>query len=90
MKQEKRGKSRFLEPAGAYQEAVMGEPRILALGSRGVFIENYRRILFYSDTCLRIQTRQRNVWIAGKQLSIRYYDRDEMRITGRVEVIRFE
>ena len=90
MKQEKRGKSRFLEPAGAYQEAVMGEPRIIALGSRGVFIENYRRILFYSDTCLRIQTRQRTVCIAGKQLSIRYYDRDEMRITGRVEVIRFE
>ena len=46
LKQEKRGKSRFLEPAGAYKEAVMGEPRILALGSRGVFIENYRRILF--------------------------------------------
>ena len=44
-----------LESAGAVRDAVKGEPRILMTGQGGVKIENYRKILFYSDTCIRIQ-----------------------------------
>ena len=79
-----------LESAGAVRDAVKGEPRILMTGQGGVKIENYRKILFYSDTCIRIQTFRRVLAVTGTRLMIRYYDRDEMWITGRVEVVRFE
>lgn len=79
-----------LESAGAVLDAIKGEPRILMAGQGGVKIENYRKILFYSDTCIRIQTFRRVLSVTGSRLVIRYYDRDEMWITGRVEVVRFE
>ena len=60
------------------------------IGTRAVHIENYRSILVYTDTEIRIQCRHYILSVSGKKLKICYYDKDEMKISGRLEVIRFE
>ena len=67
-----------------------GETLLTLIGTRAVHIENYRSILVYTDTEIRIQCRHYILSVSGKKLKICYYDKDEMKISGRLEVIRFE
>ena len=67
-----------------------GETILHFLGRRSVHIENYRSILLYSDTCIRIQGKRYVLSLTGKHLKIHSYDKDEMEITGQMEVVRFE
>ena len=43
-----------------------------------------------NDTEIRIRCRHDILSVSGKKLKICYYDKDEMKISGRLEVIRFE
>lgn len=72
------------------QDVVKGETLLTFIGKSAVQIENYRSILLYSDTSIRIQAKRYQLCVAGKNLCIRYYDKDEMKITGRIESITFE
>ena len=75
------------DSAGVFADALGGETLI---GMRAVHIENYRSILVYTDSEIRIQCRHYILSVSGKKLKICYYDKDEMKISGRLEVIRFE
>ena len=59
-------------------------------GRSMVRIENYRSILVYSDTYLKIQAGKYRLSIDGRNLQIRYYDKDEMEITGNIDAIGFD
>lgn len=72
------------------QDAVKGESLLTFIGTTTVRIENYRSILIYSDTLIKIQAKKYKVLVAGKRLKIRYYDKDEMEITGRIASVSFE
>lgn len=72
------------------QDAVCGDTLLTFIGKSRLKIENYRSILVYSDTLIRIQGKNYRVAICGKRLWIRYYDKDEMEIGGRIETVNFE
>lgn len=72
------------------QDVIHGETSLTLLGRQTIKIENYRSILLYTDDHVRIQTRHYKVNIKGKQLCIRYYDKDEMEICGMIGTIGFE
>ena len=78
------------DSAGMFADAMKGETILTRIGMRAVHIENYRSILVYTDSEIRIQCRHYILFVSGKKLKIRYYDKDEMKISGRLEVIRFE
>ena len=78
------------ESLGLPLDASRGETILTFVGRSMVRIENYRSILVYSDTYLKIQAGKYRLSIDGRNLRIRYYDKDEMKISGRLEVIRFE
>ena len=78
------------DSAGMFADAMKGEALLTLIGTRAVHIENYRSILVYTDTEIRIQCRHYILFVSGKKLKICYYDKDEMKISGRLEVIRFE
>ena len=78
------------DSAGVFADAVGGETLLTLIGTRAVHIENYRSILVYTDSEIRIQCRHYILFVSGKKLKICYYDKDEMKISGRLEVIRFE
>ena len=78
------------DSAGVFADALGGETLLTLIGTRAVHIENYRSILVYTDTEIQIQCRHYILFVSGKKLKICYYDKDEMKISGRLEVIRFE
>ena len=78
------------DSAGVFADVMRGETILTLIGTRAVHIENYRSILVYTDTEIRIQCRHYILSVSGKKLKICYYDKDEMKISGRLEVIRFE
>lgn len=65
-------------------DVACSDTRIIMIGTRTLKIENYRSILVYSDTLIKIQAKQQIVMIHGTELKIRYYDQDEMEIQGRI------
>ena len=78
------------DSAGVFADVMRGETILTLIGTRAVHIENYRSILVYTDSEIRIQCRHYILFVSGKKLKICYYDKDEMKIAGRMEVIRFE
>ena len=78
------------DSAGVFADVMRGETILTLIGTRAVHIENYRSILVYTDSEIRIQCRHYILSVSGKKLKICYYDKDEMKIAGRLEVIRFE
>lgn len=72
------------------QDACLGETILTFIGKTTVRIENYRSILIYSDTGIKIQAKRYKLSVAGRNLKIRYYDKDEMEIVGQIEHINFE
>ena len=52
-------------------------------------LKNYRGIIEYTDTLIRVQTRAGQIRIQGKRLRIQYYTNDEMKITGRITSIEY-
>ncbi len=90
MEKEKRERDALSKALMLPQDAVKGETLLTFTGQRVVYIENYRSILLYSDTKIQIQAKHYRLTVAGRNLSIRYYDKDEMKITGHVEAISFE
>ena len=60
-----------------------------AIGNRTLYIENYSRILCYEDDCIRIECRHGMITLTGARLTIAYFNAHEMKITGKIEQIRF-
>ena len=72
------------------QDVACGDTRVFIIGISRLKIENYKSILIYSDTRIKIQALHQIVVVEGKQLQIRYYDQDEMEIIGLIGNLRFE
>ena len=65
------------------KDVIQNASVITILGRNELCIENYRDIIEYTDTLIRVQTR------AGKRLRIQYYTNDEMKVTGALSSLEF-
>ena len=72
------------------KDLLLGEMIVTITGRKELLIENYKGILNYEDSFIRIQAKHSRVVIIGKQLSISYYTNEEMKITGFIEQIQYE
>lgn len=70
-------------------DVLAGAPIITALGRSEVCIENYKGILEYNNTLIKILTKIGNLHIEGKNLTISYFTNDEMKITGVIHNISY-
>lgn len=68
----------------SYRESVL-----TLTGSRELYIENYKCIRQYQDTCIILLSRQNKIQIEGSYLVIAYYTDVEMKITGNICRILF-
>ena len=64
------------------KDVIQNASVITILGRNELCIENYRGIIEYTDTLIRVQTRAGQIRIQGKRLRIQYYTNDEMKVTG--------
>lgn len=72
------------------KDMVMGAFMLSMTGNREAFIENYRGILEYTDTCILLQTKTGQVRFTGTRLVIEYYTNEDMKIGGCITSVIFE
>ena len=71
------------------EDVFLGEMLLFFTGSTSAVVENYRSILFFSESVLKIAGKNTRLTITGKALSIEYYDREQLKITGCIESAQF-
>lgn len=82
-------KERLVTAANMPKDVVLGASVITILGTGEICIENYRGIIEYTDTLIRVQTKSKQIRLMGKNLTIEYYTNDEMKITGCICSLEF-
>lgn len=80
---------KLADAASLPKDVVMGASVVTVLGSDEVIIENYRGIIEYTDSLVRVQTKGKQIRLCGKRLQVEYYTNDEMKITGCICSIEF-
>ena len=68
----------------SYRESVL-----TFTGSRELYIENYKSIRQYRDTCILLLSPENQIKIQGTCLVIEYYTELEMKITGNICSVSF-
>ncbi len=71
------------------KEVILDAVVISVIGDRELMLENYKNIIAYSDTCIRVKAKPYPVKITGKGLEIRNINRDLLFITGRIHQFGF-
>lgn len=71
------------------KDMMMGAFMLSMTGNREAFIENYRGILEYTDTCILLQTKTGQVRFEGSGLVIEYYTNEDMKISGCIAGVIF-
>ena len=82
-------KEKMISAMDLPKDVIQNASVITSLGRKALCIENYRGIIEYTDTLIRVQTRAGQIRIQGKRLRIQYYTNDEMKITGRITSIEY-
>ena len=72
------------------KDLMLGAAILTVTGRKEVLIENYRGILIYEDSFIKIQAKNCRILIFGMHLSIDYYTNEEMKITGLIDQIQYE
>lgn len=80
---------KLADAASLPKDVILGASVVTVLGSDEVHIENYRGIIEYTDSLIRVQTKGKQIRLCGKRLQIEYYTNDEMKITGCICSIEF-
>ena len=82
-------KSRVSDAANIPKYVILGVPLVRMVGQEELYIENYRGILEYTDTFIRVQTKIGQIHLFGKKLEIIYYTNDEMKVVGHIESLKY-
>lgn len=72
------------------KEVLLDTVLISCIGNRELTLENYKSILEYSDTCIRVKANPKPVKITGTRLELRNITRDLLYIVGHINRIELE
>lgn len=82
-------KSKIAEKLSIPEDIAHGLPIVTVTGKNEVYVENYKGIIVYEKTCIKIQTKNCRITFQGKNLEIVYYTNVDMKIIGEVETIGY-
>ena len=71
------------------KDMMLGASMLSMTGNREAFIENYRGMLEYTNTCIVLQTKTGQVRFEGTGLMIVYYTNEDMKISGCIARVIF-
>lgn len=80
---------RFANVSHTPKDVILGYPIVTTIGITEVTIENYRGILEFDNTLIRVSSKTGQIKIHGENLDIQYYTNDEMKISGNVKSIEY-
>jgi sporulation protein YqfC len=71
------------------KDTFLNLPRIILTGNREVYIENYKGIIEYTDTLMRLNTGARLLKITGSGLGIVSIGADDIIVGGEISTVEF-
>lgn len=72
------------------KDLMLGACVLTVTGRKEALISNYKGILEYTDSFIKVQTKNCRIQISGARLAIDYYTSEEMKISGFIETIQYE
>ncbi len=70
-------------------DILAGAPIITATGRNEICLENYKGIIEYNGSLVKVQAKACKICIEGSKLNILYFTEDEMRIVGYIKAIHY-
>lgn len=70
-------------------DIIAGAPILTTTGRSSLCIENYKGIIEYNATIIKVHTKTGKICIEGTNLTIKYFTNDEMRVTGIIHSIKY-
>ncbi|MDO4463201.1 MAG: YabP/YqfC family sporulation protein [Bacillota bacterium] len=83
------GKELMVESLKLPKDSMLGASIVTVTGNSEAFVENYRGIIEYNGEMILLQGKTCKIEIIGKRLRIVYYTNEDMKISGRIEQIRY-
>lgn len=85
----KKIKERISEMLELPKDAMLDLPQIILSGNREVSIDNYKGIILYSDTVMKINAKDFVITITGVSLDISNIGNDDISVSGIINKIEF-
>ena len=82
-------KEKVAETAGISKDVSQGVSILRIIGQNEAVIENFRGIIEYTDSLIRIQIKGGQIYLEGKNLQIENYTNEEMQILGHIKMLHF-
>ncbi len=80
---------RLAEALDLPKDIVLNLPKIIFTGNRELFVENYRGIVEYGDTLIRLNAGNYTVKIGGRGLGIKNIATEEITLCGDIKSLEF-
>ncbi|MBO5453458.1 MAG: sporulation protein YqfC [Clostridia bacterium] len=80
-------KEKLAEKSGMPREIVLNYPKLTLIGNNELEIENYKGIIEYSDTLIRLNTYLFMFRIEGSELEISSVTTDFISVRGKIKGI---
>ena len=71
------------------KDTMLGAAIVTITGNREAFIENYKGILEYTTESIVLQGKNAKICFEGSSLSIDYYTNEDMKISGKIDTLRY-
>ena len=83
-------KEKMVSAADMPRDVVMGKSVLTVFGNIEVCIENYKKIIEYTDSVIRVLAKDCQIIVKGRCLRVEYYSNDEMKIAGCICSIEYK
>lgn len=84
-----KGKELVVESLKLPKDSLLGASIVTVTGTGEAFVENYKGILEYSSERILLQGKNCKIEVTGKGLNIAYYTNEDMKINGKIEMLRY-
>lgn len=81
---------RLTEAADVCQDMIPGMPLIEIAGTGRIYIENYQKIVFYSDTEIHVRVKYGVILITGASLRFTCISKEYLVVMGKIYSVRLE
>lgn len=84
-----RSRELIVESLKLPKDSMLGAAIVTVTGDREAFVENYKGILEYTTESIVLQGKNARICFEGKNLSIDYYTNEDMKISGKIDALRY-